>query len=83
MDIGVPGASGVFQKLLQFTTPMRPIGKTQFLSFDQNTFYLKLIGLRAAVAGVAGRLDDGDSSPRDCTPGVVYLVAATTSYVQP
>ena len=61
MDIGVPCAGGVFQKLVQFTTPMRPIGKTQFVS--------------------SGRLDD--SFPQALTSGVVDLVAAATSYVQP
>ena len=48
-----------------------------------NTFHLNVIGLGAAIARMAGPLEDGDCLPRALTPGVVDLVAAATSYVQP
>ena len=69
----------VVRHITEIGAPPPPVSIGTYL----NTFHLNVISLGAAIAGMAGPLEDGDCLPRALTPGVVDLVAASTSYVQP
>ena len=48
-----------------------------------NTLHLNVIRLGAAIAGMAGPLEDGDCLPRALTPGVVDFVPQATYILFP